>query len=258
MANIQLFDKSKLLYLFLLAFFICNALVAEFIGVKIFSLEESLGLEPWNWNLFGNTGSLNFTAGVILWPIVFIFTDIINEYFGKSGVKIASYLAVLLICYAFLNIFFAINLSPADWWVTVNQDKGVDNMQLAYQSVFGQSLWIIFGSLVAFLVGQFIDVFVFQRIKKATGDKHLWLRATGSTLVSQFIDSFIVLYIAFVLGPQKWSMSLFLSIALLNYAYKFIVAVVLTPLLYLIHFVIDGWLGKELAEELKREALLKG
>ena len=247
----ELFNKSKLLYIILLAFFVCNAIVAEFIGVKIFALEDTLGLDSFNWQLFGQEGSLNFTAGVLLWPVVFIMTDIINEYFGKRGVRIASYLAAGLIAYAFAMIYLAIQLAPAAWWTGISADKGVPDMQEAYEVILGQGLWIIVGSLVAFLIGQLVDVMVFQTVKKWTGEKALWLRATGSTLVSQFIDSFVVLYIAFVIGPQQWSISLFLAVGTVNYLYKFAVAVLLTPALYLVHYIIDEWLGEPLATRLK-------
>jgi uncharacterized integral membrane protein (TIGR00697 family) len=249
-------DKSTRLFIILGGFFIANAIIAEFVGVKIFAFEETFGLEPFNWNLFGQVGSLNFTAGVLLWPVVFIMTDIINEYFGKRGVRLLSYLAVGLIAYAFLMVYAAIALAPADWWIGSSAENGVPNMQSAFANIFGQGLWIIIGSLVAFLVGQITDVLVFQRIKKATGDKYIWLRATGSTLISQFIDSFVVLYIAFVLGPANWEISLFLAVGTVNYIYKFIMAIALTPMIYLAHNLIDKYLGQEKADELKREASL--
>ena len=248
-------NKGTRLYLVLGGFFIANALIAEFIGVKIFSMEDTLGIEKINFSLFGKDGSLVFTAGVLLWPIVFIMTDVINEYFGKKGVQFLSWLTVGLISYAFLMCFLAIKLSPADWWVGQSAEQGVPDLQAAFANIFGQSNWIIIGSLVAFLVGQIIDVFVFQKIKKATGEGKVWLRATGSTLVSQFIDSFIVLYIAFVLGPAQWSTDLFLNVGLVNYIYKFLVAVALTPVIYLAHFLIDKYLGEELAEKMKVEAM---
>ena len=65
-------SRAQKLFLILSTVFVANALLAEFIGVKIFALEETLGLQPFEWNLFGRSGSLNFTAGTLLWPIVFI------------------------------------------------------------------------------------------------------------------------------------------------------------------------------------------
>ena len=196
-------ERANRLFLVLAVFFVANALLAEFIGVKIFALEDTLGLNPFEWNLFGQTGSLNFTAGTLLWPIVFVMTDVVNEFYGKRGVRFISWLAVCLIIYGFVFAYLAISLAPAGWWVGVAADQGVPDYQKAFAAVFGQGLWTIGGSLVAFLVGQLIDVSVFHRIRSATGERMVWLRATGSTAVSQLVDSFVVLYIAFVLGPQQ-------------------------------------------------------
>jgi len=247
-------NKRTSLFFILGAFFVANALLAEFIGIKIFSLEESLNLKPIDISLFGfDNLSFNLTAGVLLWPVVFIMTDIINEYFGKRGVRFMSFTAAGLIAYAFLMVYFSIGLSPSDFWVERSTPSGLLNMDLAFNTIFGQGLWIIIGSLTAFLVGQIVDVTVFQYLRKFTGSSKIWLRATGSTLVSQFIDSFVVLFIAFYLGAG-WDITLVLAIGLVNYIYKFFVAVVFTPLLYLIHYIIDLYLGKELSEKLIEEA----
>lgn len=247
--------KSVKLLVVLAAIFVAIALLAELVGVKIFALEDSLGLEPFNWNLFGQEGSLNFTVGVLLWPVVFVLTDIVNEYFGKRGVLFLSWLTVTLIVFAFLIVYVAIHLSPASWWPGSSNVEGIDNLQLAFESIFGQGLWIIAASVIAFLLGQFLDAFVFQQIKKFTGDKKLWLRATGSTLISQLIDSVIVLYIAFVLGPANWSINLFFAVATVNYTYKVLAAILLTPIIYQSHKWIDKYLGLKESEALKKAAL---
>ena len=247
-------SRSTRLFILLTAFFVGNAVVAEFVGVKIFALETTLGLPPFGWNLFGQTGSLSFTAGVLIWPIVFILTDIINEYFGRRGVRLISYAAVGMISYSFLFAYAAIHLAPAGFWVTVNAAQGVPDMQAAYASVFGQGLWTIGGSITAFLVGQLIDVRIFHRIRQLTGERWIWLRATASTAVSQLLDSFIVLYIAFVLGPQQWPISLFLAVGTVNYCYKMVAAVALSPLLYVSRRWIENYLGREEAQRLKAEA----
>lgn len=248
--------KSNRLFFILGGFFLANAFIAEFIGVKIFSLEGSLGMSPWGLDPMGGEGSLNFTAGVLLWPVVFVMTDVINEYYGVSGVRFLSYLAASLIAYAFVMVFASIGLSPADWWVGAYTEKGVPNMQAAFAGVFGQGLWIIGGSLVAFLVGQIVDALVFKKIKEFTGKKGFWLRSTVSTMVSQLIDSYLVLYIAFVLG-SNWSMEMLFSIGTTNYIYKVVIAICFIPLLYLIHKLIDKYLGEEVADELKELALKK-
>lgn len=247
-------ERASRLFLVLAVFFVANALLAEFIGVKIFALEDTLGLRPFEWNLFGQTGSLNFTAGTLLWPIVFVMTDVVNEFFGKRGVRFISWLAVGVIVYGFVFAYVAIGLAPASWWVGVAAQQGVPDYQAAFGAVFGQGLWTIGGSLVAFLVGQLIDVSVFHRIRHATGERLVWLRATGSTAVSQLVDSFIVLYIAFVLGPQQWPTSLFLAVGTMNYAYKMACAIALIPLLYLVRRGITAWLGRDQAAQLRAAA----
>ncbi len=236
-------EKRAHLFLILGMFFITNALLGEFVGTKVFSLESTLGLAPTDLSFFGVEHlSFNLTAGVIAWPLVFVLTDIINEYFGRRGVRIISFIAVGLIAYAFIIIYATIQLPPADFWQFRVQDGERLNMSLAYNAIFGQGLWIIIGSLVAFLVGQFLDVTVFEFFKSKTGSKKIWLRATGSTLVSQLIDSFIVLFIAFYIGAG-WSLSQVLAVCTMNYLYKAVVAIFSTPLLYIAHFVIDRYLG---------------
>lgn len=246
--------KAQRLFVVLAAFFVVNAVLAEFIGVKIFALEDTLGIAPFEWNLFGQTGSLNFTAGTLLWPIVFIMTDTVNEYYGRRGVKFISWLAVGLILYGFLFAFAAIHLAPAGWWTTAAQSQGVPNLQDAFAAVFGQGLWTIWGSVIAFLLGQLIDVTVFHRIRQRTGSRHVWLRATGSTAISQLIDSFVVLYIAFVIGPQHWPTSLFLAVGTLNYLYKMGAALALIPLLYAARAAIHAYLGHDQALRMTRAA----
>ena len=247
-------DRNHRLFVVLAGFFVCNAIIAEFIGVKIFALEDSLGIAPFDWPLLGQSGSLNFTAGVLLWPVVFIMTDIINEYFGRRGVRFLSWMTVGLILYAFGFAYVAIGLTPASWWIGIQAAQGVPDMQAAFAAIFGQGMWIIAGSTIAFMIGQIVDVSVFHRVRRATGDRMIWARATGSTLVSQLVDSFVVLYVAFVLGPQQWPMELFLAVGTLNYAYKVVVAIALTPLIYLGRFAIDRYLGPALSHTLKERA----
>ncbi|MFX3625944.1 MAG: queuosine precursor transporter [bacterium] len=246
--------KRTLLFLILGSFFLCNAILAEFIGVKIFSLENTIGIEPFGLNILGFELNMDLTAGVLPWPIVFVMTDIINEYYGKKGVRTFTYIASALIAYAFVIIYGVMELVPAGWWVNKDLGNGETlNMQLAFSKIFGQGLYIIVGSLTAFLIGQFADVLTFHFLKKRTGDRLLWLRATGSTLVSQVIDSFVVLYIAFYIGSD-WTLKQVFAVGINNYIYKFIVAIALTPLLYLVHNWVDNYLGKELSEKMRKEA----
>ena len=246
-------NKSTRLFIILAGFFITNALIAEFIGIKVFSLEKTLGIEPFNWNIFGQSGSLMLSAGVLIWPVVFIMTDIINEYYGKRGVKMLSYMTAGLISFAFIIIFISIQLIPADFWITDFKEKGIEDMQMAFSAVYGQGLYIIVGSIVAFLLGQMVDAYIFHIVRGKTGEKSIWIRATVSTIVSQLLDSFLVLYIAFVIG-NNWTIDLWLAVGTVNFSYKVFMAILMLPLLYLVHFGIEQYLGKNLASAMKAEA----
>lgn len=245
-------QKRNRLFIVLAGIFITNALLAEIIGVKIFSAESTVGLQPAQLNILGFVMDFNLTAGALIWPVVFLTTDLINEYFGKPGVKRISYLTALLILYAFMVMFMAIELPPASWWANLQDASGETyNMDLAFNRILGQGQRIIVGSLTAFLLGQLVDVFIFQKLRRATGNKWLWVRATGSTLVSQLVDSFVVLFIAFY---AVFPTDQIIAIGITNYIYKFSVAIILTPLIYLGHYIIDQYLGKENATEISEHA----
>ena len=157
-------QKKHRLFIILSGIFLTNAIIAEMIGVKIFSGEGTLGMAPAHLNILGFTMDFNLTAGAVIWPVVFITSDLINEYFGKPGVKRISYLTAVLIAYAFVVIFLAIHLPPAEWWMDANNkdlDGNFFNMNFAFNKIFGQGQRIILGSLIAFLLGQLVDVYVF-------------------------------------------------------------------------------------------------
>lgn len=250
----ELTRKKNNLFIILSGIFLTNALIAEMIGVKIFSGEGALGLSPANITILGFSMDFNLTAGAVIWPVVFITSDLINEYFGQPGVKRISYLTAALIAYSFIVIFLSMNLPPADWWLDANSQDAEGNyfnIDFAFNKIFGQGQRIIIGSLTAFLIGQLVDVFIFQKLRKITGPKKLWLRATGSTLVSQVVDSFVVLFIAFA---GIFTTSQLIAIGITNYIYKFLVAILLTPLIYGGHHLIDNYLGREHAARISDEA----
>ena len=225
-------SKREVLFVTLAGFFITNAIVAEMTGGKLIEI-----------NFF--SFSFKMSMGIIPWPVVFLSTDLINEYFGKKGVRRLSIITACLIAYAFVLLYAGIKV-PAATFSPV-QDK-------EFSIVFGQSMWIIVGSITAFLVSQVVDVFVFWFFKERTGERFLWLRATGSTIISQLIDSFIVLGIGFLL-PGKISLSDFINVGLTNYSAKLIIAIALTPLIYLGHFLIDKYLGNTEAKKIIEEAV---
>jgi queuosine precursor transporter len=212
--------KKELIFVILSGIFITNAVVAELIGGKLIQI-----------------GPFVMSIGILPWPIVFLTTDLINEYFGEKGVRKLSFITAALIAYAFIILLLAIKIPAANGISPVSDGQ--------FQAVFGQSMWIIVGSIVAFLVSQLIDVSVFWYFKNKTGDKKIWLRTTGSTVISQLFDSFIVLGIAFWL-PGKINFETFITSALTGYTFKLIIAIVLTPVIYLGHNIIKKYMNEDL------------
>jgi hypothetical protein len=241
-------SKKEKLFLFLATFFVANAIIAEIIGGKLLVLGDPSFSFFLNFGFFETqVGPFILSVGVIPWPIVFLSTDLINEYYGKLGVRQITNIAIFLILYVFLVIFLTMIPDAAEGISPVT-----DN---AYKQVLSQSLWIIAGSIIAFLVSQIVDVTVFHIFRYKTGGGLLWLRATGSTVVSQFIDSIFILGIAFYL-PGKINLAQYIGFAITNYSYKLLIAILITPLIYLGHGLIDRYLGEELASEMTEAAAL--
>jgi hypothetical protein len=227
-------SRKDSIFIILAGIFITNAVVAEVIGSKLITL-----------------GPFTLSMGILPWPVVFLTTDLINEYFGRNGVRRLSLLTAALIAYSFIVIFFAMRV-PASPFSNVQDAE--------FNKVLGQSQLIIVGSIIAFLVSQLVDVFVFWFLRDKTGGKMLWLRATGSTVISQLVDSFIVLGIAFYLPDvfnfydkpvdKLMTFNQFIAIGFTGYAFKLAIAVGLTPLIYAVHAAIDRYLGKDEAHNL--------
>lgn len=211
------FNKRKdLVFIILAGFFVTNAIVAELIGGK---LVQFFGL-------------FTQSIGIILWPVVFLLTDLINEHYGKQGVRKLTVITAGLIAYTFILLTVALHMNAVSF-SPVNDS--------VFNTVFGQSQWIIVGSIIAFFLSQLVDVYIFWIFRDRTGGKMIWLRATGSTIVSQLVDTFVVQYVAFVL-PGKWAFDQFLVNACWGYAFKLLVAVCLIPLIYAGHFAINRFL----------------
>lgn len=211
--------KKDIIYVVLAGIFITNALVAELIGGKLIYIGNNV-----------------MSLGILPWPIVFITTDLINEYFGEKGVKKLSIITAALIAYTFILLLIGLHIPAVKGDGLITDDQ--------FSAVFGQSMWIIVGSISAFLVSQLIDVTLFHFLKNRTGKKMLWLRSTGSTVISQLFDSFTVLGIAFWL-PGKINGETFVTSAFTGYSVKLLIAIGLTPLIYLGHYLIDNYLGAE-------------
>ena len=233
----QFFDltRPQKVYVVCAAIFVTALVVAEATAGKFF---EAFRL-PFAFTLLGVTfDRVVMTAGVLAFPVTFIVTDVMNEYFGKRGIRFVTLLGMAMVVfeYGLLQLTLAV---PAAASSPVPDE--------AYGLVFGTTGRVIVGSLTAYLIGQLVDISLFHWLRGLTGGRHLWLRATGSTFGSQFFDTFIVLIVAFA---GRISLAEIVAITLFNYGYKLVIATVITPLVYVGHWVIDRYLGPEAAEAL--------
>jgi queuosine precursor transporter len=211
-------SKKDIVYIILAGIFITNAIVAELTGGKLIEI-----------------GPFIMSIGILPWPVVFITTDIINEHFGRDGVKKLSFITAGLIAYCILILFIGTKIPAFETSETVNDQQ--------FYAVFGQGLFIMVASIIAFMVSQLIDVSIFWFLRNKTGKKMIWLRSTGSTIISQLVDSFIVSGIAFWL-TGKITTGQYINMSITGYTFKLILAVLLTPLIYLGHYLIEKYLNE--------------
>jgi uncharacterized integral membrane protein (TIGR00697 family) len=246
-------DRRQALLLTLCALFVGFFVTAELLGAKL-----------WRFTLFGVTPkrlglseSAEFvaTTGILAFPLTFVLTDIINEYFGRRIVRQFTWLAIGVNLILQLVVQAAIRV-PA---ISFTPGLSDDAVQSAYQIALGQTWSIVAASLIAFALGQFLDIAVFSWLRRRTGGRMLWLRSQGSTLVSQLVDTFVVITLAFVaipalFGGTPWKLRTAIDVSVTNYVYKFAIAVGTTPILYFVHAAVDRWLGHDLAEQLAHQA----
>lgn len=218
--------KNRMLYIFW-GFFVANAVIAELVSVKLFDAGASVGLEP---------GKYIMAMGLLPWPVVFIATDLMNEFYGKKIVRTLSIVTSALLLYVFLVLYIVRSL-PAF------KDAGLGDAD--FEKAFGQSGFLIFGSIAAFLFGQFVDITLFTWLKKLTKGKYIGLRATGSTIISQLMDTFIVVGIGLYLPGVIKTFEGFLYAVLTGYVIKICVAVLVTPLIYAGHYGMKRYFSGE-------------
>jgi queuosine precursor transporter len=222
-------SRREWLFVFLAGLFVTNAVTAELISNKLIEI-------PIEFNLFGSSyGPFITIIGILPWPVVFLLTDVLNEFYGPKAVRRLSWITAVLIGYCFIVVMIALRIPAKEISGLATNDQ--------FNAVFGQAPWIIVGSIAAFMLSQLLDATLFQQIKHRTGNRMIWLRSTGSTVISQMLDSVVVLYIGFVL-PGKMSMTQFMEVAPTNYILKLLIAVALTPLIYLGHWAVRKYLAQ--------------
>lgn len=218
-------------YLWLSGVFVTCFLVANVIGVKLFSFEVPL---------LGNL-KVEHTVGMLPFPVTFLLTDLLNEYFGKRAARRVTYVAFAMGFLAF--VFFSVGrVMPIKTGIpgTATQE--------AFDNIFGSATLMYIASLGAFLIGSLLDIWLFSTFKRWTGGRMIWLRATGSTVVSQLVDSFAVTFLFFMilpalLGNETAGTGFIVTTALTGYVLKFVIAVALTPGIYLGRWLLSSLFG---------------
>jgi hypothetical protein len=222
-------DARTTVYIWLTAFFVACLLVADVVGIKLFEVK-----------IFGFT--VQHTCGMLTFPLTFMLTDLLNDYYGKRAARRVTYIGftMALVVFVVINIALSMPYLPAPYNIAPDH----------FDAVFANARVMYVASLGAFLAGSLLDIAIFGVMKRWTGGRMIWLRATGSTVISQVFDSLIVSYLAFGLGRQLFPsgsppapLADILKIAATGYTLKFVLAVAITPLIYLGHSVLRGWMG---------------
>lgn len=223
-------------YLWLCSFSLASLLVADVVGVKLFRVPLPFSIAGYD--------AVEHTCGMLTFPITFVLTDLVNEYFGRKAARRLTYIGVAM----GLFVFAVLNIAQAMPYL----DKPFNVSKASFDAIFGSAKVMYVASLSAYLVGQLADISMFGLIKRATGEKYVWLRATGSTVVSQMLDSFVVTYLAFSLGrrlfgeadgPPPATMHEIMTIAITGYTLKFVLAIAMTPVIYAGRFIMRTWFG---------------
>jgi hypothetical protein len=226
-------SRPAIVYTILAAASTMCLVIGDVVGSKLFEFNAWLPL-------IGDF-KVHHTAGMLTFPVTFLITDWLNDYFGKRAAR-----RVVLISFAMgLLSFLAIQAARAlpHWDVPFNVPKE------AVEAIFGSASVMFVASLCAYLVGAFCDIFIFAKAKNLTGNRFIWLRATGSTVISQLIDSFVVTTLAFSVGRHLFGGGVpmppgeVVATALTGYTLKFVIAIAITPLLYLGHGLIHRFTG---------------
>jgi hypothetical protein len=201
-------DRKERVFIFLTAVFVAALITGDFVGGKFFVL-------------FGR----NFSAGIIPFPLTFVLTDVVNEFYGTHGARRLTYagLGAAIFVWTVINIALALPTSP---------DSPIPDA--VFRGAFGTSSRLYVASLTAYIIGQLLDISVFHALRRVTGHRLLWLRSTGSTVLSQIVDSMAVSFV-FLVGTKP--MGFIVGNAANNYVGKLVMAVLLTPLIYLGHGV---------------------
>jgi uncharacterized integral membrane protein (TIGR00697 family) len=235
------FSKAQVLYVWLAAFSVACLLIADIVGIKLFRIP--LGFTFHIPGIDKQFDAIEHSCGMLTFPVTFLLTDLINEYYGKRAARRVTWIGLVMALFVFavINIAQYMPYLPAPYNIT--QDH--------FDAVFASAKIMYIASITAYLIGQLADIWVFHILKKLTRGKLLWLRATGSTVISQTLDSFVVTFLAFSFfrtvfpDPSNPPMAAgqVVQTAITGYMLKFVLAIAITPLIYAGRGLIHRWFG---------------
>jgi uncharacterized integral membrane protein (TIGR00697 family) len=211
----QLDTRGKL-FVFLAALFVTSLVVGDLIGGKLMGVP-----------FFGTTQILS--AGFLPFPITFLLTDLLNEFYGKSAARTVTFVGLAMAVFTLVVLMLAV---AAPWHPVTQGETWGGLTPKTYDAVFASGQRILVASMVAYVFAQLLDIAVFHRLKKLTNGRFLWLRATGSTVISQLLDTIVIQYLVW---NESLDVAKLSSLIIGSWLGKLIIAVALTPLIYAGH-----------------------
>lgn len=230
--SMRTLDRSQQLFVYLSAIFVASLLLGDLVGGKAFLVQIPLG----RW-----TYAQPVSVGLFAFPVTFLLTDVVNEFYGRRGAKFLTFLGMWMAVFAFVILRVA-RLPEAEPNSYLRDSE--------FERVFGIGGRLFVASILAYLCGQLLDIHVFQFWKMFTRSRHLWLRATGSTLASQLVDTVVINFLFWWLIPSMSTgdsrpLPWVATKAVGEYVIKFFIAVGLTPVVYAVHALVVRWFGIE-------------
>ena len=220
--------RALQIYMILSALFIASLVVSNLIFQKFFY-----------WDFFG-IYTFEISVGILPYPITFLITDIISEIYGKKKANQVVTTGIFASVFSLLIIYIA-DYVPATSWSPIDNE--------IFGRVFGATAIAVFASMVAYLLAQYVDIQLFHFWKNLTRGKHLWLRNNFSTFLSQFVDTFSVLFLLCTFNKISWE--LFGGLLLSGFLFKVLIAAIDTPFLYAAVFAFNKYFKLKPAEELQ-------
>ncbi|MFO0595165.1 MAG: queuosine precursor transporter [Myxococcaceae bacterium] len=213
-------DTRGKLFLSLSALFVTALVIGDVIGGKLTGVP-----------LFGSVHFLS--VGFIPFPITFLLTDLLNEFYGKQAARTVTWVGFGMAVFTLIILTIAV---AVPWHPETLKPEWTGLTPAPYDSVFASGRRILIASMTAYVVAQLIDIAVFHKLKSLTGGKLLWLRATGSTVVSQLIDTMVI-------QTMVWSGNLdmpkLVNLVFTSWVGKILIAILLTPLIYAGHAFVE-------------------